>query len=122
MSSFAVKKYGIYDRLISWPRLQNLLFLDAPDVDLPSPNLFGGLFHHPQSGFALDVSNMFHNMLLPRWLSDCLPLGSVAFGDLRRDAQQQAMQDLKLPRRPAQTTRLFPTRKPYGWPLTGAWR
>lgn len=101
------------DRLISWPRSQNTLFATPPDVDLPHPGVLSRV-HIPHAraratlGFELDVSNMFHQLVLPRWLSLLLPVAPVAFGDLAGHAQRVVMLQLGLKKRPPQNTRLRP--------------
>lgn len=103
MSAFAVTKDEDSDRLISWPRFQNALLPPPPTVDLPTPDLFGRLHISPSmkcAAFAADVSNMFHNILLPPWLSNIFAFPPMAFGNLPGETQHHIMQSLKLTVRP----------------------
>lgn len=113
LTSFAVCKDREKDRLISWPRIQNELFAEPPDVDLPHPGVLARMHLHGErvqatEGFELDVANMFHQLVLPHWLSKMLQLTAVAFGDLSDAAQRSAMRQLSLTRRPRQAPRLRP--------------
>lgn len=120
MTSFAVVKDTNADRLISWPRSQNSLFLEPPEVDLPDTSLFSRFHVAARSealGFACDVSNMFHNLQLPGWLVYYFALKSVSFGDLGGDAQRQLISALKLSKRPPQNARFRPHQRTVamGW-------
>lgn len=97
MSSFAVVKDEDADRLISWPRIQNLFFLPPDAVDLPDPSLFERVSLRGDLravGFGADVAEMFHNIVLPPWLSDLLPLAPVVFVDLSGEAQRTLCKQL----------------------------
>lgn len=113
ISSFAVCKDKDSDRLISWPRIQNCLFARPPDIDLPHPGVLSRV-HVPEDrakatkGFEMDVANMFHQLVLPRWRSLLLPLATVAFGDLSGIAQRNLIRQLGLRRRPKQSDRFGP--------------
>jgi len=113
MTSFAVVKDSENDRLISWPREQNLHFADPPHVDLPDPSLFSRLrlASAKVSAIALDVANMFQNVALPAWLVSYFPLMPVTFGDLPGDLQRRIIDELGLKDRPTQRTRFRPHQK-----------
>lgn len=111
ITSFAVCKDEVSDWLISWPRVQNALFAVPPDVDLPHPGVLARL--HVRSlkaratqGFELDVSNMFHQIVPPKWLSYLLLLAKVSFGDLAGSAQRATIRQIGLKRRPKQAALL----------------
>ena len=90
MTSFAVTKNDYRDRLISWPRIQNLLFLTPPPVSLPDPSIFTRLRVTGKgklSGFYLDIENMFHNIRLPSHLIKFFLLSKVRFGNLPAQLQ-----------------------------------
>lgn len=111
MTSFAVVKDQDADRLNPWLRKQNSLFMEPPEVDLPDPSLFARLHVASKSrasGFACDVSNMFHNTKLPGCLVPYFPLKTVAFGNLSGSAQQNLIQQLCLRKRPPQNVRFRP--------------
>lgn len=77
MTLFAVKKDDNCDRLISWPRMQNDFILNAPYVDLPTPNLFQNIrtaTHGFLLGFYLDTSNKFHCIRLSYSFTKLLPM------------------------------------------------
>ena len=85
MTSFAVTKNGERDRLISWPKVQNMYMPDPPYTDLPNPSHFDKLRqpgNNQLGAFYFDVENMFHNIRLPDSLSRFFPLQTVAFGQL----------------------------------------
>lgn len=85
MTSFAVRKDDKRDRMISWPRYQNLILPDAPYTELPSPDLFDTIRIEKESklaGFYFDISNMFHNIRLPRALAKLMPLTPVKVSSL----------------------------------------
>lgn len=68
MTCFTVRKDEKTERLISWPRSQNSFMLEPDDVDLPDPGVFDSFPYDPRlrlAGFAVDLSNMFHNTRLP---------------------------------------------------------
>ncbi len=112
MTSFAVVKNEQKDRLISWPHVQNSDFLDPPKVDLPDPFLLSRLriaANSKLSGFALDIANMFHNIKLPVWLVPFFPLHPVRFGNLPGELQRAVMSEMRLQRRPQQSSLLRPT-------------
>lgn len=110
MSSFAVIKDEVADRLISWPRIQNLFFLRPDDVDLPDLSLFGriSIVTEHQAPGCVDISDMFRNIILPEWLSELLPLAPVAFGDQSGDAQRALCSQLQLRTCPKQSTKFRP--------------
>lgn len=67
-SSFGVSKDEQRDRLISWPRVQNDLLPEPPQVQLPSPDLFSRVREETSlahGAFYFDIANMFHNIRLP---------------------------------------------------------
>ncbi|KAI0558954.1 hypothetical protein FGB62_177g010 [Gracilaria domingensis] len=85
MTSFAVVKDISKDRLISWPRIQNLCMPEPPEVNLPNPGHLAALQVPKQSilsGFYLDIANMFHNIRMPSNLASIFPFAKVAFGNL----------------------------------------
>lgn len=120
MSLFAVRKDDDADRLISWPRTQNDLFLNVTPIDLPDPSLFGRLEIARDAalcGFAIDVSNMFHNIVLPSWMSAMFPMPALVFGNMPGPLQRAVMRALHLTRRPKQSARYIPhqTTSPMGF-------
>lgn len=113
VSSIAVCKDYESDRLISWPRLQNSYFEQPPDVDLPHPGVLSRVHLHSKSvratqGFEMDVTNMFHQLVLPRWLSMLLPFTKVVFGNLTGAAQLALMRKLEFDKRPRQNSLFRP--------------
>lgn len=60
------------------------------------------------SGFGVDIADMFHNVVLPQWLSELLPLAPVAFGDLSDDAHRALCAQLQLRSRPKQAHKFRP--------------
>lgn len=63
---------------------------------------------HDSAGFGVYVADMFHNIVLPVWLRELLPLSPVAFGDLSGDAQRALCKQLKMRVRPKQSTKFRP--------------
>lgn len=67
-------------------------------MDLPHPVLLDRLhLLEPEvtyAGFELDVSNMFYQLVLPRWLSLLLPRSKVHFGDLSEVGQRALLRRL----------------------------
>lgn len=113
-SSFAVVLDDDHDRLISWAQLQNLLFRKPTEVALPCPDLFSRIsvqLGDSASGWALDVSDMFHNMLLPPWLAKCFPLTKPRFKNLPGPCQRQIIRQLGLTRRPQQSALFRPSQQ-----------
>lgn len=82
VTNFAVTKDIDADRLFTWPRLHNHLFAEIPYIDLPDPSLFIRIITSQgttATGAAIEVTNMFHNIVLPRWLSYLLLFTSIRF-------------------------------------------
>ena len=113
MTSFAVVKDDLKDRIISWPRMQNLQFPEPPHTNLPHPGHFAKLREAPNcslTAFYNDVKNMFHNIRLPPHLASIFPLKKIAFGNLPGRVQLTIAKELGFrPRqqdllRPMQTT------------------
>lgn len=89
MTSFAVRKDEERDRLFSWPEAPNDHMLAPDDVDLPDPGLFDRLSYSDDiriSGFAADISNIFHSICLPDWLVPFFPLRVIRLGNLTGEA------------------------------------
>lgn len=113
ISSFAVCKDEQRDRLISWPRVQNLYMPDPPYTDLPNASHFDKI-REPQcldlAGFYFDVGNMFHNIKMPVALARFFPLRQIRFGDLSEHLQKRLSKQLgntltdSVMLRPIQTT------------------
>lgn len=109
MSSFAVRKDSLRDRMISWPRTQNKLMPDPPYVDLPDPSIFGSIRAPSDAdlqAFYFDVGNMFHNIRLPSSMAKLFPLRTVSFGDLPGTLQRRI--EITLGCRPRQHERFRP--------------
>jgi len=85
MTSFAVRKDEKKDRMISWPRFQNMILPDPPYTELPTPDLFSTIRIEKEAkleGFYFDISNMFHNIRLPKALAKLMPLTPVTASSL----------------------------------------
>ncbi|KAI0565259.1 hypothetical protein FGB62_20g110 [Gracilaria domingensis] len=109
MTSFAVVKDISKDRLISWPRIQNLCMPESPEVNLPNPGHLAALQVPKQSilsGFYLDIANMFHNIRMPSNLASIFPFAKVAFGNLPGCLQRKLQ--AKFGFRPEQSELLSP--------------
>ena len=105
LTSFGVRNSDTLDRLIFWPRIQNELFVDPSSTDLTDPSMFSRLVLSARIhsvGFALDIANMFHNIVIPAWLVKLLPLSKIAFGNQPGRTQRRIMEKLKLKRKPRQ--------------------
>jgi len=99
MSSFGVTKDLSSDRLISWPRVQNELFLPPPIPNFPDPSAFSRIFADQSpdgAGFAMDVANMFHNIRLPVWLVSLFPLTPICYRDMPEYLQNIVRSELQL--------------------------
>lgn len=111
LNSFAVRKDETTDRLISWYWVQNEHMLPPDEVDLPDPGVFDRVSHDSSrrlTGFAIDIANMFHNVVLPAWLIRYFSLRPIAFGNLSGDAQRALCAQLGLSARPKQCERFTP--------------
>lgn len=88
-----------------------MLFKEVSPVDLPDPSLFARLEHARDAnlcGFAVDVANMFHNVVLPPWMERLFPMPPIAFGDMPGELQRAVMKALDLGLRPPQGDRFVP--------------
>lgn len=109
MTSFAVLKDETRDRLISWPRVQNLYMPDPPHTALPNPGHFSKI-RTPRdsalSGFYSDIENMFHNIRMPPHLAAFFPMKEIPFGSLPGPLQRSLRNTLGY--QPRQAARLRP--------------
>lgn len=81
------------------------------EVDLPDPSLFDHLSiddRRSAAGFGVDIADMFHNVVLPEWLSELMPIAPVTFGDLSGEAQRALCSQLALRSRPKQCRKFRP--------------
>jgi hypothetical protein len=91
-SLFSVSKDDNKDRLIIDARLANTYFIPSPPVQLPSPTSFTYLhFPHSDKVFIakLDISNFYHRLKLPIWLSDYFCLLPVRRADIFSHTQSE---------------------------------
>ena len=84
LTLFAVSKAEKRTRLISWPRVQNDALPDPTYTHLPEPSLFEAIAASAPklSAYYLDVSNMFHNIILLDWLAKLFPLQTMNMREL----------------------------------------
>lgn len=98
LTLFAVSKTEKTDRLISWPRTQNMLMPEPPYTPLPDPSLYSSI--HQTAGklqaFSLDVANQFHNIVLPQWLARLFPMKPVCISQLDNTTAQRVRSRLNL--------------------------
>lgn len=112
MTSFAVVKDQKRDRLISWPRLQNLRMPDPLYTSLPNPGHFRKIEDKGESllsGFYLDVENMFHNIRLPPHMVPLFLFKLVQYGHLPPSLQLTLKQHLGF--KPSPETLLRPLQR-----------
>lgn len=97
MTLFSISKSVYTDRLISWPRFLNQHAPDPPHCELPDPSSFNAILaSSPKlSAFFFDVSNMFHQIILPRQFADLLSLPAVVIEKLDVDLQIFVLEDLR---------------------------
>ena len=91
---FGVVKDKDKDRLIFDGRRANLFLLDPPHVDLPNPSLLTSISLAPGHHIFVsksDVSNMYHRLSVPRWLSLYLGIPSLKGRDLFPDGSWPGM-------------------------------
>ena len=77
---FAVRKDDMWDRLIFDGRRCNMFFQEPPHVLLPTPEAFLGIELGPGEELFCgknDVSNMYHHVRVPAWMSEYLGLPRV---------------------------------------------
>lgn len=84
MTLFNITKDVSQKLLISWPWIVNELCAGHPSPGFPESTHLSQILHEDGTlkGIYLDLSNMFHNLPLPRHFPDLLPLLLVRFGDL----------------------------------------
>ena len=84
MNLFAVNKDEHRDRLISRPKLQSETFPKPPNPDLPNPSFWNCLLHDSGTPSAVffDMTNMFHQILLPESWRKYFPLTAILCKDL----------------------------------------
>lgn len=84
---FAVPKDGDGQRLIIDARPTNALFVDPLPVNLPTPDLMSELYSDGQPLFVAkcDLSDFYHSLRLPDWLSDYFALPPIRSRDLGID-------------------------------------
>lgn len=114
MSSFGVTKDIESDRLISWPRIQNDWFMKSPVPSFPDPSAFSRIFadQSPKgAGFALDIANMFHNILLPPWLCSLFPLNPLRYEEMPTNLKNQMVEEFNLSCPPPSFTTFRPMQK-----------
>jgi len=123
MSSFGVTKDIESDRLISWPRIQNDWFMKSPVPSFPDPSAFSRIFadQSPKgTGFALDIANMFHNILLPPWLCSLFPLNPLRYEEMPANLKNQMVEEFNLSCPPPSFTTFRPMQKTL--PMVDAFR
>lgn len=77
---FAVPKDEQSDRLIIDCRPANAFFVDSPAVSLPTPDLIAQLrapLGRPLYVSKLDISDCYHRLVVPRWMSEYFALPAV---------------------------------------------
>lgn len=113
ITSFSITKSEAQDRLISWTRIANLFSKPPPPPDLPDPSLFEYLTcgQVRLGGIYLDVANMFHNLVVPKPMTDLFPLPPERFADLNSETQKTVLEQVGVVQlhpatllRPAQAT------------------
>jgi hypothetical protein len=83
---FGVPKSDSETRLILDARPANCYFADPPHVELPSPSHFAQLQVDRRQPFAvakLDLSNFYHQLVLPTWMRPYFALPALAASELR---------------------------------------
>lgn len=118
MTSFAVSKTGTKDRLISWPRIQNMLLPNPPKVNLPNPEMFTRLRISNRGklqGLFFDVDNMYHNISLPSHLVNLFPLTKVRYGNLSGSLQRKLAHTFGFRPRQDEFVRPFQATLPMGF-------
>lgn len=94
ITSFAITKSENEDRIISWTRIANLFSVRPPTPDLPDPSLFNFMTcgQVKLAGIYLYIANMFHNLNVPKPLTDLLPLRPAKYGDLSNATQHAVLE------------------------------
>lgn len=85
MAMFMLAEDDNCGRLISWPRIPNDCFVDAPDPCFPELSHFAGTTlncKEVQQGIYMHVLNMFHNLIFPRRLHDLFLLPAICLKEL----------------------------------------
>ncbi|PXF48939.1 hypothetical protein BWQ96_01281 [Gracilariopsis chorda] len=81
LTLFAVSKSMDGDGLTLWSRIQDDTFPDPPFTSLPETGLLNSVVASKGKlqAFHFNVSNKFHNVSVPRWLSLLLPGKKLRF-------------------------------------------
>jgi hypothetical protein len=97
---FTITKDQTSTRLIVDGRYANALFVDPPTVRLPTPASFISLsLPHGQTLYKAkqDISNFYHNIILPRWLQVYFALPPVRVSQLPIETVRQSAKLSALP-------------------------
>jgi hypothetical protein len=82
---FGVPKGDDAIRLIIDARPANLVFIDPPKVDLPTPDLVARLAVPPGETLyvaKVDLDNFYHRLLLPEWMRPYFALPAIRASDV----------------------------------------